>query len=158
MNEKQKAKEKTCVFYASDYHFEMISLPYIDKKIEEQEKIIIITENNLEKSIETLLTRTNFKESKKQAIRQLNWNNNNAEKIQNIQEEKEEEKPVTIFIKGKKEYIKQMNQNLEEKAQKNANIKIIDCYNVEEIGEEIQQIKEQYKHILKTSGEEAIKI
>ena len=24
-------KEKTCAFYASDYHFEMISLPFIEK-------------------------------------------------------------------------------------------------------------------------------
>ena len=28
MNESQITKEKTCAFYASDYHFEIISLPY----------------------------------------------------------------------------------------------------------------------------------
>ena len=32
MEEIQKTKEKTCAFFASDYHFEMISLPYIEKK------------------------------------------------------------------------------------------------------------------------------
>ena len=30
MNKISNTKEKTCAFYASDYHFEMISLPYID--------------------------------------------------------------------------------------------------------------------------------
>ena len=30
MNKNQKTKEKTCAFYASDYHFEMISLPFIE--------------------------------------------------------------------------------------------------------------------------------
>ena len=30
----EKTKEKTCAFYASDYHFEMISLPFIEKNLE----------------------------------------------------------------------------------------------------------------------------
>ena len=48
MNKNQSTKEKSCVFYVSDYHFEMISLPYISKKLEEEKKVIILTENNLE--------------------------------------------------------------------------------------------------------------
>ena len=32
MNKSKITKEKTCAFYASDYHFEMISLPYIEKR------------------------------------------------------------------------------------------------------------------------------
>ena len=47
-------KEKTCAFYASDYHFEMISLPFIEKNIEENKEIIILTENNLEDTIKTV--------------------------------------------------------------------------------------------------------
>ena len=80
MNKVQKAKERTCAFYASDYHFEMISLPYINKKIEEEEKIIIITENNLEKSIEILLERTNLKESKKKQQHRKNRKNKTRKK------------------------------------------------------------------------------
>ena len=48
MNKNQETKEKICTFFASDYHFEMISLPYIDKNLEEDKEIIILTENNLE--------------------------------------------------------------------------------------------------------------
>ena len=57
----KETKEKICTFFASDYHFEMISLPYIDKKLEENEEIIILTENNLEDTIKTLLSKMNFK-------------------------------------------------------------------------------------------------
>ncbi len=48
MNGIKESKEKICSFYASDYHFEMIILPYIEKNLEKNKKIIILTENNLE--------------------------------------------------------------------------------------------------------------
>ena len=54
MNKNQKTKEKTCAFFASDYHFEMISLPYINKKLDESKEVIVLTENNLKETIKTL--------------------------------------------------------------------------------------------------------
>ena len=45
MNKNQITKEKTCAFYASDYHFEMITLPYIEKKLEEHKEVVVLTEN-----------------------------------------------------------------------------------------------------------------
>lgn len=68
MNKNLKTKEKTCAIYASDYHFEMISLPYIEKNIEENKEIIIFTENNLEETINTLVSKTNLKDEKKKKI------------------------------------------------------------------------------------------
>ncbi len=60
--------KKVCAFYASDYHFEMISLPYINQKIENEDEIIILTENDLEKTIEKLIERINLEEEKKKKI------------------------------------------------------------------------------------------
>ena len=60
MNKKQETKEKNCMFYVSDYHFEMISLPYISKRIEENKKIIILTEENLNETINTLVEKINL--------------------------------------------------------------------------------------------------
>ena len=71
MSKNLKTKEKTCAIYASDYHFEMISLPYIEKNIEENKEIIIFTENNLEETINTLVSKTNLKEKKKKKILRL---------------------------------------------------------------------------------------
>ena len=68
MSKNLKTKEKTCSIYASDYHFEMISLPYIEKNIEENKEIIIFTENNLEETINTLVSKTNLKDDKKKKI------------------------------------------------------------------------------------------
>ena len=40
--EEKKVKD-ICNFYVSDYHLEIMLLPYISKKIEEGEEIVIIT-------------------------------------------------------------------------------------------------------------------
>ena len=47
----EKTKEKTCAFYASDYHFEMISLPFIEKNLESNKEIIVCSPQLDEKKI-----------------------------------------------------------------------------------------------------------
>lgn len=156
MKQKQSTKEKICAFYTSDYHFEMISLPYIHQKIEEEKEIVILTENNLEKSMKTLLEKTNLKENKKEKILKLNWSNNIEEKMEKIKNQIKDEKPLTIFIKGNEQYIHKTNQEITKQIPKNNEIKIIDCYEIEETGEKIDKIMEQYDKILKTAGEKEI--
>lgn len=73
---KNITKEKSCAFYASDYHFEMISLPYISKSMEENKEIIILTENNLEDTVQILISKMNLEEEKRKKILSLDWNNN----------------------------------------------------------------------------------
>ena len=149
-------KEKTCAFYASDYHFEMMSLPYINKKIEEKENIIILPETNLEETITNLLEKINLKEEKKESILKLNWRNDNLEKIKEIQTKNELGKEIIIFIKGSKQYIQETNQNIKKHIKDETEIKIIDCYNIGEIGNNISEITQQYNKVLQTSGEQEI--
>ena len=72
MRKNQLTKEKTCAFYASDYHFEMISLPYIEKNLEDNKDIIVLTENSLEDTMRTLISNINLKEEKKKKIININ--------------------------------------------------------------------------------------
>lgn len=154
MNKEKDTKEKICAFYASDYHFEMMSLPYINKKMEKKKEIIILTENNLEETMKIFLAKTNLKEEKKKEILKLNWKNDDLEKFKTIKANKE--KDMVIFIKGKENYIHNVNQNIEKWIPKESSVKIIDCYDMEEIGEDLGEIMEQYKKILKTTGEKEI--
>ncbi len=151
----KNSKEKVCTFYVSDYHFEMISLPYIDKNLSKKD-IIILTENNLEKTIETLISRMNFKEDKKRKIFQIDWKNNDMEKFKKIKEDADNNKEMIIFIKGKENYIKNINKNIEKWTEKTDNVKIIDCYDMEEISGKMNEIMDNYKILLSTSGEKAI--
>lgn len=156
MNKNEKTKEKICTFYASDYHFEMISLPYIDKNLKENKEIVILTENNLEDTIKILIEKMNLNEEKKKKIFKINWKNDDLNKFKKINKNIKDKKEMVIFVKGKEKYIKNINKNIEECAKNVENIKIIDCYDMEEVSEKIDVIMAQYKKILNTSGEKIV--
>lgn len=157
MNKNQKTKEKTCAFYASDYHFEMISLPYINKKLDESKEIIVLTENNLKETIKTLVSKINLNEDKKEAILKIDWENNDLNKFKKINEDIKSKKDMVIFVKGKENYIKNINENIEKWTEKSKNVEIIDCYDMEEISQDMDNIMDQYKFTLKTTGKNIIK-
>ena len=129
-------KEKICAFYASDYHFEMVSLPYIDKNLDNKNEIIILTENDLEETIKNLLSKINIKENKKKKILNLNWKKDDAKKFQTIKQN--------------------ISENIASLNKKEENLKIIDCYDMQEVGENLDQIMLQYNKILSTTGEKDI--
>ena len=157
MNKNQETKEKICTFYASDYHFEMISLPYIDKKIEENKEVIVLTENDLEETMKILISKMNLQEEKKNKILNLNWKNDDLNKFKKINNNINEQKAMVIFIKGKENYIRNVNKNIEKWIEKSSNIKVVDCYDVEEVSEKIENIMGEYKKILSTKGEKVVK-
>lgn len=69
-----KKIEKSCSFYVSDFHLEMMLLPYINKKIDSKENVEILTEKNLEETLKILVSKTNLKEENKEKILNLGWN------------------------------------------------------------------------------------
>lgn len=156
MSKNQETKEKICAFYASDYHFEMISLPYIERKLEEKNEVIILTENNLEETIKILISRMNLAEEKKKRILDINWNNDDLTKFKQIKEKLEKNKNMIIFVKGKENYIKNINRNIEKWINIADHVKVINCYDMEEISEKLDDIMDQYKKLLSTSGEKEI--
>lgn len=156
MNKNQETKEKICTFYASDYHFEMVSLPYINNKITNNKEVIILTENNLEDTVKILISKMNLKESNKNKILNLDWKNDNLNKFKKIKKDIEDKKELVIFVKGKENYIKNINRNIEKWVDNSENTKIIDCYDMEEIGNSLDSIMDQYNKILNTAGEKEI--
>ena len=149
-------KEKMCAFYASDYHFEMISLPYISRSIDENKEIIILTENNLEDTVQILVSRMNLKDAKRNQILNLDWKNNDLEKFKEISKNSKENKNMVIFIKGKINYIENINKNIEKWIDGKNNINIINCYEFFEVENNIETIAQKYDKILGTSREQEI--
>ena len=156
MEKVKNTNEKICAFYASDYHFEMISLPYIEKKLEKQNEIVILTESNLEETVQNLVSKINLNKSKKTNILNLNWKNEDSKKLEKIEKNMSENKEQTIFIKGKEKYINNINKNIEKIVKQPSKIKIINCYDIEEVGENLEEIMAQYKKVLSTNGEKEI--
>ncbi len=150
MLEKNKSKEKSCLFFTSDYHFEMITLPYIAEKIRGKNKVVVITENNLEKTVNTLLSNLILKEDEKEKILEINWKNEDSKKLKEINEYANQEIPTTIFVKGDENYIKQINSNLQNSLNNNV-VNVIDCYDLNNLQENIQQISIKYDNVLTTN-------
>ena len=133
-------KENTqtkCCFYVSDFHLEMTILPYINKKIEENKNIVIITENKLEETIKILISKMNIKNKNK--ILDLDWNNKNLNLIKNEEN--------LVIINGSKKFIEDKNNELNEYIGK-GEIELVNCYMFEEIKEEIVEITTKHTGVL----------
>lgn len=139
---KEHENKKYCLFYASDFHLEMILLPYIKNNIDDTH-FTIFTEKNLDESLRILLSKTNLKFNEKEQMLKLGWNIKNDEKITS-----DELNNNTIIINGSKNYISNINKKISMSKAKKVNI--IDCYNIEEKDIDVERIKKQYDDILNT--------
>ena len=126
-------KEKTCCFYVSDFHLEMILMPYINEKIDEN--ITIITEEKLKETMKILISKMNLKGEIKDKILNLGWDG-----------EKEIKENSNIIIIGTREYIQSKNNEIE-----NA-VSVLDCYNFEKEKDNMEDILKEYKNTLNTLG------
>ncbi len=141
MDIENKENKKMYVFYVSEFHLEMILLPFVNKKIEEKEKIIINTEYDLEDTMKVLLNRMNLKEENKEKILGLNWNKKEKQEMYN---------KSNIITIGRQEYIDKINYEIK---QENLNdIRMLDCYKFDDIKEEISDIANKYDGNFNTSS------
>ncbi len=143
--------EKICSFYASDYHFEMISLPYIQKALEERGKVIIFTENDLSGTINKLINRMNLDKKTQDSILKINWKNDDNTKLNEIEKINKENKQTLIFIKGSQKYIDFIEEKFSETEIK-SKTEIIDCYDVNELRNDTSKIAKKYDKVLNTIG------
>lgn len=128
-------EEKTCCFYVSEFHLEMILVPYINKIIDED--ITILTEKNLRETMEILISKMNLKEEDKEKILKLGWEKENLIKENS-----------NIIIIGSKKYIQNKNEEIKNK---NA-ISVLDCYDFEDIKGDMNTIINNYSKNLNTLG------
>ncbi len=145
----KETKEKVCCFFASDYHFEMIALPYINTNMDNNKNVKIFSQNDLEKTVNTLVSKINLKDDRKEDILNLDWSKkDNLDSVETIDENS------VVFIKGEEDYINRVNQKLKENNLDN--IKVINCYEIDEVKDHVDNIMEKYDRILNTEGEKQI--
>ncbi len=138
---KEHKLKKLCCFYVSDFHLEMILLPYIKRNIDKS-KFVIFTEKNLSESMHILLDRTNLNLNEKKEILNLNWQ---ATKIENMEEK--DFTNDTIIINGSREYITKIREII-----KGQPTNRIDCYNIGEKNLNLKEIRAGYDEVLNTKN------
>ena len=135
----EKKVKNICNFYVSEYHLEIMLLPYISKKIDNEENITIITEIDLESTLNVVIERINLDKDKKEKIKKIGWNIQNIENII----------PNTnVILIGSKKFINEKVFELKERQVEN--LEIIACYNYNEVKNDMKEIVSKYDGMLNT--------
>lgn len=130
----EKKIKRMCSFYVSDFHLEMIILPYIAEKIKENKKIRIITESSLEESMKVLLSKMNIKN--KEEILNIDWKNNHLDEI---------EDDTIVIVNGTEKFIKQKNDILNTS---NKKLEIVNCFKFEEVKDKMEGIVNEHERVI----------
>ena len=153
MMKENKREEKLCLFFASDYHFEMISLPYINESLKKNKDVVIMTENDLGNSVNKVISSINLNEEEKNRLNKIDWKNDELNKFKEVKNADKDGKELLIFVKGKENYINNMNKNIENWTDLK-NVEIVDCYDINEVQNNAGEIAKQYDNVLFSSGVE----
>ncbi len=158
----EKNYQKICSFYVSDWHLTAMLLPYVEEAGERNEHLNTILEKNISYNMKEILTRVKMSERKKEEIIKMDWENKTSIKYGDIKKYMERitkiDKQITIIVEGHRERIEYINKNIErwikksEKKLKRKEIKIINCYEVTEFNQDLQEILDSHDKILNTSG------
>ncbi|MCI8655106.1 MAG: hypothetical protein HFJ48_04460 [Clostridia bacterium] len=124
--------KRMCSFYVSDFHLEMIILPYIAEKINENKNIKIVTESSLEQSMKVLLSKINLKN--KEDILKIGWENNCLDNIDDN---------TVVIINGTEKFIKEKNDSI-----KQDNIEIVNCFRFEEVKDKMEDIVNKHEKVI----------
>lgn len=146
---KELEATKKCCLYASDFHLEMILVPYIKERLEKT-KFVILTENNLQDTIKILLDRINLKAKVKKQIIDIGWDTYNKTKLNIIKNYIQNNENLQIIINGSHKYVRQINGYLTNIINEKKNINIVDCFCVEDNEVNLGSIRDQYKCFLNT--------
>ncbi len=144
---KELEDNKMCLFCASDYHLEMILLPYIKERINNS-KFIILTESNLEETLDILLGKLNINETDKKKIKDLNWSSKDKKYMEIIKKYLKNNENINIIVNGEYDFIKAINNELKDNVSDNINI--INCFHVSDTNVNIETLSKEYKYILNT--------
>ena len=148
-----KKINKMCTFYVNDWHLTVMMLPYINNKMQNNEKITILSEENLETNIKTILQKINIKDETKNEIENLGWAKTPFNKIDTIINEVTSKDNIIVI--GDEKYIENANEIIEEKI-KTGEINIVNCYEVMQFNNNIENILKNHEKVINTSGEKTI--
>ncbi|MBE5821662.1 MAG: hypothetical protein E7311_03615 [Clostridiales bacterium] len=134
--------ERICNLYISDEHLLVTLSGYLKKEIENGTKVIVLSQDNMKKSIRDIKRRINNKELKEKVDYLDNI------KINLIAHDKR----VTVIIKGDNNFISNMENKVREIFnEENELINIVSCYNINE-NKNIGEIINEYEKMLNTTG------
>ena len=139
---------KACNFYVSEWHLFAALLPYIREELKNGNKIMVISQDKLEKGMKHLVKKLNLRFENEKGLDDIKWLSDEL-----VLEISEETKPVTIVVQGTLEFINEINTYIEEKlAPLYDNLKIINCYEVYNTNTMLYNILDEHDYVFNTAG------
>lgn len=161
MKKQENSISKICSFYVNQWHLATMTLPHINKTINNGTKIITLLQKGIENNIYELISKMNLKTETKDKILSINWTSSTIPKYSNIEKDilkqLKTSNSIEIIINGTNEYIIAINKNIEktlvkhQKKIKDKKISIINCYEIAQF-ENITEILDKHDLLLNTSG------
>ena len=158
---KNERIEKLCSFYVSNWHLATMLLPYVNKKIDENIKIITLLENDIHENVKTLVEKLNLKNEEK--ILSILWENTSSKKYNEIEkilnkQVKNKTENIIILVNGSMDFIEKNNCNIQKWSEKSniSKLKIINFFEVTDFNSNIVEILNNHDKVFNTSGEKEI--
>lgn len=139
---------KACNFYVSEWHLYAAMLPFVRDELKYNNKVVIISQDNLMIGINNLVNKIDIKFYNKNGINDIKW-------IRNIEEldVNSEINPINIFVQGTEEYIKKVNSYLAEYLKTiYREIRIINCYELYDSNNSLYEILDKHDYVFNTGG------
>lgn len=135
--------KKLCCFYVSDIHLVTMLLPYINERINESTEIITILETDISKSAKKVIEGIQGKKS--EDLLKIDWRD---KKINYLEEVNIQDK--FLLISGSDEFMKEANAIINNKEE---SCTILNCYEMMQGSERLQEILDNHDKVVNTSGE-----
>ncbi len=136
-------KERLCCFYVNDIHLITMLLPYINKRINEATKVITILETDMSRGAKKVIEKIQGKKGKD--LLNVNWESKNLKYLYEC-----DIKDKLILVSGSEEFMKEANQIIESR---NEDCAILNCYEMMQGSENLQEILDYHDKVVNTSGE-----
>ncbi|MBO5143843.1 MAG: hypothetical protein J6C46_12790 [Clostridia bacterium] len=139
---------KACNFYVSEWHLYAAMLPFVRDELKYENKVIIISQDNLMTGLNKLIDKIDIKFYNSNGINDIRW-------IRDIEELDINSgiNPTNIFIQGTIDYINEMEFCLKEKF-KNVyrEVRIINCYELYDSNNSLYEILDKHDYVFNTGG------
>lgn len=161
---KKNGVKRICSFCVSNWHLVTMLMPYISKKIE-NENVVMLLEEDMSEIASEFLTHIAIEDNLKDRFENLKWQKTSckyADVKEMFMKSIKERKDVNFIVFGSEEYIKKMNENINKfmnsnkKIIENIFVQIIDAYEVMQFNNNLNDILSVHDKILNTSGEKEI--
>ena len=139
---------KACNFYVSEWHLFAALLPYIRDELKQNHKIMVISQDKLEKGMKELVKKLNLKFENEKGLEDIEWLGDEF-----MLEMQSEVNPVTIIVQGTYEFIKEINSYIEQKIQPiYEQLTIINCFEVYNTNTMLYNILDEHDYVFNTAG------